>query len=119
MDLDLVPPLDHPPRRLEQVVRAQIDAGARLLGREHARARALLLALRPVRLHPERVHREHERAAAVVEGIQEDLDVVVPEDPVAIGQRRVDGAVGLAGPDSEVQPVGCVPNEDFGLVVGG
>src|SRR5205823_12673562 len=43
-------------------------------------------------LHAERVDREQERAAPIVEGVQEDLDLVVGVDVVAVGERRADDA---------------------------
>jgi hypothetical protein len=70
----------------------------------------------PVRLDAEGVHREDRRLAAVVEGAEQDLDVIVGADPVAIRERGVHAAVGLVGPDPEMDGGGRVPDQDLGRI---
>src|SRR5204862_7942565 len=89
-DLDLVSPRRHVPARLINEIGAQV----RLLpshyrtADETAGAGVGALDDRPVALHAERVDREHQRLAAVMEGAEQDLHVVVAEDAVAVRQRR-------------------------------
>jgi hypothetical protein len=70
-----------------------------------------------VRLHAQRVHHERERATPVVEGVEQDRDVVVGAYAVAVGKRRVHRAVPLVGTDAEVDCVLGVPDQHLGRVV--
>ena len=69
-------------------------------------------------MHAERVDREQERAAAVVEGVQEDLDLVVGVDVVAVGERRAhDVPMGLVRANPEVDRVRTVKREHLRAVL--
>src|SRR5439155_446223 len=46
-------------------------------------------------------------------GAQEDLDVVVAEDLIAVGQARRGAAVALERPDAEIDRGGRVPDQDL------
>ena len=79
----------------------------------------MLFDSRSIRLDPKRVHPEDDRTPAVVEGVEEDLDVVVDLDLVPVGQAGGRRAVGLEGADAEVDGVGGVPDQNLGVVVRG
>ncbi|MBK8003768.1 MAG: hypothetical protein IPK12_07410 [Gemmatimonadetes bacterium] len=117
-DLDLVAPRHQPAARLEQEVGREVRplARPRRAAVEAAAAHHPALGEHPVRLDAERVHREHERLPAVVEGAEEELDVVVGEDAVAVRQRGVNLAVRLARADPQVDGGGRVPDQDLGGV---
>ena len=69
-------------------------------------------------MHAERVDREQERAAAVVEGVQEELDLIVGVDLVAVGQRRAhDVPMGLVRANPEVDRVRTVKREHLRAVL--
>ena len=70
----------------------------------------------PVRLHAERIDREDRRLAAVVEGAEQNLDVVVGGDPIAVGQGGVNRPVRLERPDPEVNRGRGVPDQHLGTV---
>jgi len=68
-------------------------------------------------LRSQRVDREQQRAAPVVEGVEQDLNLVVGVDVVAVGERRAhDVAVRLERPNAEVHRVGSIEDEDLGRV---
>ncbi len=120
--LHLVAPVGHVATRLVDVVGVQVDrrvepaASARPpggAGRDAVAPDAILL-------HAERIHGEHRGAAVVEVGVEQDGDVVVRVDVVAVGQRRAhDAAVALERADPEVDRVGGVPDEHCGRVFGG
>ena len=101
-------PLDCPTEVGAEVVLSRRDVRA---GNEPA-----AFALRPVGLNAERVDDEHERAIALGERVEVDLDVVVGADVIAVGERRADRRVRLEGANAEVDRVGRIPDEDFGGV---
>ncbi len=75
---------------------------------------------RAVLLHAEGVHAEEEGPPPVVVSVEEDLDLVVAADVVAVGAGGADHvAVGLVRPDAEVDRGGAVPHEHLGLLLGG
>src|SRR2546429_9406121 len=70
-------------------------------------AGVLSLAAHPVLLYPERVHREQQRPPVVGVGVEQDLDVVVGVDVVAVRERGADDvAVLLVGPHPQPAGVG-------------
>ena len=101
-DLYDVTRVGHASLRLPDEVGAQIV----LAGRD----------VRAVGLHAERVDDEHERAIALVEGVEVDLDVVIGGDAVAVGERGGDRSARLEGADAEVDRVRRIPHADFGRV---
>src|SRR4051812_14199366 len=98
-------------------LRSPEKVGAQIvLSRHNVRARdeAPGLALHAVRLHSQRIHDEDECATAVVKRVEVDLDIVVPADAIAIGERRVHprvAAMWLERPDAEVDRRGGIPDE--------
>jgi len=113
--------------RLEDVVGVEVDVplhrvdvpGASAGGGEAAGPAAELIAPGAVLLHAERVGAEQEGQAPVVVGVEQDLDVVLAADVVAVGPGGADHvAVDLAGPDPEPDGVGCVPDADLGGLLG-
>ena len=69
-------------------------------------------------MHAEWVDREQERAAPIVERVQEDLDFVVGVDVVAVGERRAyDAAVRLVRANPEVNRVRSVEREHVRAVL--
>jgi hypothetical protein len=114
-DFYLVAVVGHPALGVEDVVRAEVGP----LPFDHRVVEAVAtggagLHQRTIGLHPEGVDREDAGLASVVEGAEEDLDVVVRFDPVAIGERCMHGAVRLEGPDTEVNGGGGVPDQHLG-----
>jgi hypothetical protein len=106
--LDLVAVVRQPAARLEQEVRTEVDGAAvRRIG--HG----------AVRLHAQRVDAEQQRTAAVVEGVQHDVDEVVAADAIAVGMRGDDGAVRLEGADADVEGVVGVEHQHLRRVGGG
>ena len=97
--------------RLEDEVRAEIGLFARLLAASERAAAAAARALvqRAISLDTERVDREHHRLTTVVERAEQDLNVVVAEDLVAIEQVRVHQPVCLVRADTEMDGGGRVP----------
>ena len=72
-----------------------------------------------VRLHAQRVHREVERLAAVVERGQEDADLVLGVEAVAVGERRPHRARRRVRAHAEVDRGGGVEDEHLGRLVAG
>jgi hypothetical protein len=101
-DLDFVAVFGEVPFRLELEIGTEIRAGG--------------VPVHAVALHAEWIDGERVGAAAVVEGVQEELHVVVAGDPVPIGVRRVNGAVRLVRANAEIHLVVRVHHEDFGRV---
>ena len=100
--------------RLVDEVGAEIHDAVEPAGADAAAGRAgvLAFAAHAVLLDAEGIHREKQGAAVVVVGVEENLDLVVGVDIVAIGERGAHHrAVGLVGPDAEVDRIGCVPHE--------
>jgi hypothetical protein len=124
-DLDFIAAGDEAAARLEDVVRVQVhvpveevEPDAAPAPGHPAGAAGELIAAGAVLLDAERVDAEEEGAPPVVVGVEEDLDVVVAADVVAVGARRADGvAVGLVRADPEPDGVGGVPDEDLGVVL--
>ena len=78
------------------------------------------LAPHAVALGAERIHGEEEGAAAVVEGVEVEDDVVVVVEVVAVGHGGADGGGdAVVGDDAEVDRVGGVPDEDLGPLLRG
>ena len=103
--------------RLEDEVRAQVGG----LPLDHGIVESVAagtpgLDQRSVRLNTQRIHRKDTRLTAVVERAQQNLDVIVGCDPVAVGQRRVDRPMGFVGPDAEVNRGRRVPDQNLGRV---
>ena len=109
--LDHVSRVGQHPLRLVDEIRIPIHVAAA----EVAGGGAGAFAPDAVVLHAERVDAEEEGAAAVVEGVEVDGDVVVVADVVAVGHAGVDGA-GLAvmGHDAEVDGGRAVPDQHVG-----
>jgi hypothetical protein len=107
--------------RLEDEVGVAVHDAVEPEPRPHAAGRALLsLAADAVLLHPEGVDGEHQRAAPVVERVQQDLHLVVGVDGVPVGEGGADlPAVRLEGPDAEPDRVRRVPDAHLGRVLGG
>ena len=99
--------------RLPDEVGAQIVLSRRDIGAGNEPA---AFALRPVGLNAERVDDEDERAIALVEGVEMDLDVVVRADAVAIGKGIRYRTVRLEGADAEVDRRRRIPDADFGRI---
>ena len=101
--------------RLEHVVRAQV-------GRLAAAGEAAEPAARPARafdqraiqLHAERVDAEDQRLPAVVEGAQEDDDVIVGLDAIAIRERGADRPGRRRGANAEVHRGRRIPHQHVG-----
>ena len=115
--LDLIAVIGDPTLGLIHIVRAQI----RRLPLDHRVVEAVStggpgLHQRSIRLHPEWIHRKNGGLAPIVEGAEQDLDLIVGRDPVPISQRGVDRAVRLEGPDAEMNGGGGVPDEDLGRI---
>ena len=72
------------------------------------------LVLRPVGLNAEWIDDEHERAIALVERVEMDLDVVVGGDAVAVGERGGDASMRLEGPNPEVDRFRRIPHAHVG-----
>ena len=72
-----------------------------------------------VGLDTERIHGEHGGLPAVVEGAQEDLDVVVGRDLVAVGEGRARRTVPLECANAEMNRGRGIPDEHFRRVVRG
>ena len=113
--LHFVPPLRDAPPRLVDIVGGQIGLLPPGGGTAEEPAGTGIQALddRAVPLHAQRVHREHEGPVPVVERAQEDLDVVVAEDLIAVGQARRGAAVPLERPDAEIDRGRRVPDQDL------
>ena len=120
-DLDLVAPGGQMPPGLVNEIGAEVDDAVEPAGRSAAAARGpgvLPLAAHAVLLHPQGVHAELQGAAVVIVGVEQDLDVVVRRDIVAVGERGAnDRAVALEGADAEIDRVRGVPDENFRGVV--
>ena len=69
-----------------------------------------------VTLNADRIHAEHQRLPTVVIGAEEQLDVVVLRDLVAISQRIAHRAGWRICANSDVQRGGGVEHEHFGTV---
>ncbi len=116
--LDFVTPRRQAAVRLEHVIGTQV----RLLAPhdraadEAARGDVGPLDQRAVALHAKRVHCEHQCFLAVVERAEQDLDVVVTEDLIAVGECRRGLAVQLVRADPEVDCVRGIPHEHLGRV---
>ena len=113
-DLDLIAPGRNVAARLVHEVGAEIHDAIEPPGADAAAsgARVLAFAAHAVLLDSERVHREKQGAAMVVVRVQQDLDVVVGVDVVAVGEGGAHHVpVGFVGADAEVDRVGGVPHE--------
>jgi hypothetical protein len=115
-DLDLVAVVGQTPLRLEHEVGAQVGG----LPADHRVVEAVAaggsgLHQRAVRLDAERVHREDD-ACRPSSKVEQDLDVVVRADLVAVRQRRVHLAVRLIGPDPEMHGGPRIPDQHLGRV---
>jgi hypothetical protein len=71
-----------------------------------------------VGLDPQGIHAEDQRAATVIERIDQELQVVVVLNVVSVGQSRIDLTVRLEGPNSEVDGIRRVPDQHLRAVVG-
>jgi hypothetical protein len=99
-DLDLVPVFREPSLRLELMIGVEIGS--------------LPVGKHPVALHAKRVDGEEVCAPAVVERVEEELNVVVAADAVAIGVRRVHRAVRLERADAYEHRVVGIHHQHFG-----
>ena len=119
--LERDPDLDHVAGAADDALRIELVVGVAVaLVEPHEVAGAAgALGLDAVLLDAERVDREEERAAAVVERVEEDRDRVIPVEVVAVGDRGPD-RLGLAvgGDDAEVDRLRRVPDQHFGLFLG-
>ena len=117
-DLHFVTPVSHAPARLKDVVGAQVgllapddrppdESAGRDVRAFHDRA---------VALYAKRIDREHQRLLAIVKRAEQDLDVVVAEDLIAVGEGGGRPPMELVGADPEVDRVGRVPHEHLGRV---
>ena len=114
-DLDLVAPLGDPALRVPDEVGILVDAA-----RHQAAHLAGALAPHAVALHAERIDAEEEGAAAVVEGVEVEDDVVLVVDVVPVGDGGADGGrAPVVGDDAEVDRVGRIPHQDLGLLLRG
>ena len=113
--LDFVAPRRHVAVRLVDVIGIQIDDTVEAKSGVLAAGRAgKAFAAYAILLHAQRVDGEQQRSATVVEGIEEDLDVVVGIDVVAISERGAhDRAVRLERADTEVDRIRCVERQDL------
>src|SRR5579872_2814506 len=117
-DFDLVTPRGHMAERLVDVVGIEVDRGieasAAVLssgGRDPAVTPDAVL------LHAEWVDGEEERLAVIVVRVEDQIDVIVGVDVIAIGERGAyDRPVRLERANAEVDRVGSVPHEDLGGV---
>src|SRR6266446_4225139 len=124
--LDFIPPIDDTSLRLEEVFRIEIHASSERIDvpkspagcRRTSRASSKLCAPRSVLLDTIRIDAEEERDLSRVVGIEQDLDLILAVDVVAVGVRRAhDVAVNLSSANPEVDRVGRVPHQNFsGLV---
>ncbi len=117
-DFHLVSALDQPTLRLEHVVGREVSAFPRL-GAATAKSTASDIAAfyqHAVALHAERVDREHESLAAVIERADEQLHYVVGKDPVPVGERGVHFPREARGANAEIDRGGRVPDSYFGRV---
>ncbi len=108
-------PRRHSAVRLVNVVRIQVDnAVEAAAGIGTAGGARDPLAAHAVLLHAQRIDLEQRGATPVVERVEQDLDVVVGADVVAVGERGPhDAAVRLIRANAEVDRVGCVEDEDL------
>ena len=111
-------PLGQPASGLIDEVRAQIGllAPDDRAADEAAGGDVGALDQRAVALHAERIHREHPCLFRVVKCAEQNLDVVVTEDLVPIGERHGRTAVRFEGANPEVDRVGRVPHQHLGGV---
>jgi hypothetical protein len=91
------------------LLRHLVDPGDPRLGRP--------LGHRAVALDAEGIHAEHDRLATVVERADENLDVVVRLDLVAVRQSGVDGAGRSVRPDAEVNRGRRIPDQHLCSIV--
>src|SRR5204862_905812 len=86
--LHLVAPLGHMATRFVHVIRIQVDGRVEPAARARAPGGAGGDAVAPdaVLLHPQWIHREHRGTAVVEIGIEQNGDVVVRVDVVAVGE---------------------------------
>ncbi len=118
-DLDLEATRRDSTLRLVDVIGVQIDdpveAPARI---PPAGGAGNPLTADAVLLRAQRIDGKEERAAPIVERVEQDLNVVVGSDVVAVGERRPHHiAVLFEGADAEVDRIGCVEDEDLGRVL--
>ena len=73
---------------------------------------------RAVFLHAECVDRKYQRLTGMEKGGDDQLDVVVAVDLVAVGECRVHGAMHLVRADAEIDRPRRVPDEDLRRVLG-
>src|SRR3954471_13581024 len=119
-NLHLVAVVSYTPFGAEDEILAEIGRDAPRQRRRPAAGQCLtLLDDGAVHLDTQRIDAENVRLPVVVEGAEQDLDVVVRRDLVAIGESGVRGAVLLEGTDAEVDGGRRVPDEDLGGVGGG
>src|SRR6266536_4918070 len=95
-DLELVPVLSQAALRGKHEILAEIGGNpSRDRGRPRAGKTLALLDDGAVHLHAERVEAEDVRLSVIVERAEQNLDVVVGGDLVAIRERRVHGSMRL------------------------
>ncbi len=103
----------------------EVGTQVRALPRPHTSAAETAAAGDPalhqhaIPLHAQRIDGEHERLAAIVERAQEDLYIVVGEDPVTVGQIGVYLSMRLTRANPEVNGARRVPHPHLGRVDGG
>ena len=117
---DIVSIVGKVPPGLVDEVRAQVGrrpAGLRVAGGE-ATADRHSLGDGAILLDPQRIDGEDQRLPRMNERGQEDLDVVVGVDLVAVCQFGVDAPMRLERADAEVDGPGRIPDEHFGRVLG-
>jgi hypothetical protein len=106
---------------LEDVVGREVGHLAPALERAEGSAAAVVRTFdeHAVGLNAERVDAEDERLPSIFERVEENLDLIVGVDAIAVRERRVHGAGRSVRPDAEKDRGGGVEDEDFGEIVGG
>ncbi len=114
-DLDLEAARGDSALRFVDVVGVQIDDAVKAAARvSPTRGAGNPLTADAVLLRAQRIDGKEERAAPIVERVEQDLNVVVGSDVVAVGEGRPHHvAVLLEGTDAEVDRIGCVEDEDL------
>src|SRR5204862_4254496 len=75
------------------------------------------IAAHAAQVRAERIAGEQKCPASIVEGVEQNLNIVIGVDVVAIGERRPNAlAMDLVGADPEVNRIGRVEDEDVGRI---
>ena len=118
LDLHLVAVVGHVALGLPDVVGRKVGrfASAHEATGEAATLHRTRFDQHAVALDAERIHGEQHRLTTVVVGAEEELDVVVGRDLVAVGQVVSHRARRRIGPDTHMQRGGRVEHEHLGAV---